>query len=357
MSGRSSGRARKAWRSHDHRVKQARRPEGAPFSFSLYRLLYSLHMNYPTIDLLTTFSLENIPDLDTVVIGALELFEKEKLPQIQFNAYKRPLVVGSGNAEATGRIIFEKTDAIFASESNYEEKLKNINAIDGVILLSASGGKHAPSIAKRAKELGKPVTLITNTPHSEARAELDITHGDTEYIFPKNREPYTYNTSTYMGMILGYTQEDPARIRAFIEEAIDIIDFSKFAEYEKYYLIVPPQFSGIIRMLQVKFMELFGRNVARDVETVEYVKHATTVVPSRELFLSFGYENTSWGEADSRLNIPLPEWAGYGTMMAVSYYVIGKIQQQHPAYFKQHIEKYTEEISKVFGEEIKPIVE
>ncbi len=313
-------------------------------------------MKGPLVELLDTFTLENIPDLDTVVLGALERFSGEELPRIPFDTYKRPLVVGSGNAEATGRIIFEKSDAIFASESNYEEKLKNIPAIDGVILLSASGGKHAPIIAKRAKELGKHVSLITNTPDSEAKKELALDNGDAEYVFPKNREPYTYNTSTYLSMILGYTHEDSVQITQFIKEHVDTLDFSKFASFDKYYLIVPTQFSGVIRMLQVKFIELFGRNMARDVETSEYVKHATTVVPANELFLSFGYENTSWGDEMSRVNVPLPEWADYGTMIAVSYYVIGKIQKQHPPFFKQHIAKYTEEISKVFGEEIKPIV-
>ncbi len=313
-------------------------------------------MEQPNLHILETFTLENIPDLDTVVLGALERFEHETLPTIPFDVYKRPLVVGSGNAEATGRIIFEKSDAIFASESNYEEKLQNIPSIDGVILVSASGGKHAPIIAKRAKELGKHVTLITDTDHNLTEKELDKQHHDQEFLFPKNREPYTYNTSTYLSMILGYTREDPVQIAKFIKEHVDVIDFSKFASFDKYYLIVPTQFSGVIRMLQVKFIELFGRNIARDVETSEYVKHATTVVPANELFLSFGYENTSWGNELSRVNVPLPEWAGYGTMVAVAYYVIGKIQKQHPPYFKQHIAKYTEEISKVFGEEIKPIV-
>lgn len=309
-----------------------------------------------TLHTLETFTLDSIPDLDDVVIGALERFKQEQLPKIDFGRYKRPLVVGSGNAEATGRIIFEQTDAIFASESNYESKLKNIPAIDGVILISASGAKHAPIIAKKAKELGKPVMLITNTHDSEAKRELWLDNGDVENVFPKNREPYTYNTSTYMGMVLGYTQEDAAKILQFIREHVDTMDFSKFASFDKYYVIVPTQFSGVIRMLQVKFIELFGRTMGHDVETSEYVKHATTVVPSHELFLSFGYENTSWGADDARINVPLPEWANYGAMIAISYYVIGKIQKQHPALFKQNIAQYTAEVSKVFGEEIKPIV-
>ena len=309
-------------------------------------------MNHSHIDTLNSFTVENLPDLDTVVLGALELFASTELPTIDITRYKEPLVVGSGNAEATGRILFEKTSAIFASESNYKEKLENIPSIDGVVLISASGGKHAPGIASYAKELGKSVTLITNKDDSEASKVLNVNEGDLVYVLPKNREPYTYNTSTYLGMVLSVTREDPNRIKEFIKEHIDTIDFSKFSSYDKYYVIVPTKFSGVVRMIQVKFIELFGRNIARDVETSEYVKHATTVVPSQELFLSFGYENTVWGEEGDRSNVPLPEWADYGAMIAIAYYVVGKIQKAHPPFFKENIEKYTKEISEVFGEEI-----
>lgn len=309
------------------------------------------------IDTLKTFTIDSLPDLDTVVLGALELFQQQPLPRIDVSAYQRPLVVGSGNAEATGRIMFETSDAIFASESSFEDKLAHIPAIDGVVLLSASGGKHAPIIAKAAREAGKHVTLLTNTPDSAASKELDHQHPYDEYIFPKNREPYTYNTSTYMGMILGATGEDPAAIQKFIQEHIDTIAWPDFSQYSKYYLIVPPQFSGIIRMLQVKFIELFGRNIARDVETSEYVAHATTVAPSDELFISFGEENTSWGQPDHRLHVPLPEGAGYGAMMAVGYYTVAQVQKAYPHYFKDNIAAYTAEVSKIFGATISPIVE
>ncbi|PIT87304.1 MAG: hypothetical protein COU31_03620, partial [Candidatus Magasanikbacteria bacterium CG10_big_fil_rev_8_21_14_0_10_40_10] len=155
-------------------------------------------MSNKNIDVLNTFTIDTIPDLDVAVLGALELFQKEKLPELYIKKYKRPLVVGSGNAEATGRIIFEDTNAVFASESNFENKLRHIPDIDGVILISASGGKHAPVIAKYAKDLGKSVILITNNPNSEAAKFIE---DDKIFVFTKNREPYTYNTSTYMGMI------------------------------------------------------------------------------------------------------------------------------------------------------------
>ena len=158
-------------------------------------------------------------------------------------------------------------------------------------------------------------------------------------------------------MILGYTQEDPAKIQSFIKETIDIMDLSKLGQYEKFYCMVPTKFSLVTRMMQIKFTELFGRMIARDVETHENTKHATTVVKSNELFLSFGKEDTLWGDEGHRLSIPLPEWANYGTMIAVAYYVIGKIQKSQHPYFKERIVEYTDEISKVFGETISPIID
>lgn len=314
-------------------------------------------MNDKNIQILNTFTLDNIPDLDIAVLGALELFQKKPVPKLKLNVYKHPLVVGSGNAEATGRIIFQDLDAIFASESNFEEKLESVKSIDGVVVVSASGEKHAPIIEKVSKKYGKHITLITNSKGSSAERELDKKHQYDEYIFPKNREPYTYNTSTYMGMILGHTGEDPTEIYDFILNKIDITLFPNLANYNKFYLIVPPQFSGIIRMLQVKFIELFGRNIARDVETSEYVPHATTVAPSDELFISFGYENNTWGKPGNRLKIPLPEWVNYGTMMAVGYYIVAQIQKHHPPYFKQNIASYTQFVSQIFKSTINPIVE
>ncbi|MEO6761814.1 MAG: hypothetical protein ABI220_05640 [Candidatus Saccharimonadales bacterium] len=313
-------------------------------------------MGQNNFDELNTFTIDTLPFLDTAVLGALEMLEGRDLPKIDISNFKRPLVVGSGNAEATGRIIFEATDAVFASESTVDEKLRDIAGIDEVIIVSASGGKHAPIIGRKARDAGKHVTLISNTPDSPAQRELS-SGGLTTHIFPKNREPYTYNTSTYMAMILGLTREDPAVIKQFIEQQIDSLELPDFSKFTKYYLIVPPRFAGIIRMLQVKFIELFGRNIARDVETSEYVRHATTVAPANEVFIAFGEPNNTWGKPDNRLNVPLPENASYGAMMAVGYYVIAQIQKAQPQYFKENISGYCKFVSGIFNEDIQPIVE
>lgn len=314
-------------------------------------------MKKDNITILDNFEINNIPNLDTVVLGALQLFQKKSLPKIDISKYRRPLIVGSGAAEACGRIIFSKIDAVFASESSYEAILKDNPTIDGVVLVSASGGKHAPVIAKTAIRYGKNVTLITNTENSAASNILSSESSCSEYVFPKNREPYTYNTSTYMGMILGATAENPAEIEQYIYDVIDKIELPDFSKYDKYFLIVPPEMSQIIRMFNLKFIELFGRNIARDIETSEYMRHATTVAPSNELFISFGYKNDTWGPDNRRLNVSLPENYNYGALMAIGYYVIGQIQKAYPNYYKDNIVKYTEEISKIFGQTIKPIVD
>lgn len=298
------------------------------------------------LKIMEEFGLEDIPSLDTAVLAALELFSEEELPEIKIPDGKI-LVVGSGNAAHAGRIIFRDTDAILGTESSYLDKLPKV---DSVVLISASGGKHAPEIAEHSLRVGKKVALFTCNP--KPRASFDQI-----YIFPKNREPYTYNVSTYLGMILSATGENSADVLSFIENEIASRDFSCLGKYDKFFLILPTEFSEIIPMLHIKFKELFGRMIARDIDTLEHMGHATTVVPAKELFISFGTENILWGRVEDRLHIPLPEKPGYAAMMALGYYVIGQIQRWQPPYFAENIDRYTQESSKIFGHEIKPIVE
>ena len=298
-----------------------------------------------------SFSLENIPDLDICVLGALELINMEKIPKMNIS-FKRPIVVGSGNAEVTGRIIFHDTDAVFASESDFIEKIKNTKDIDGIVIVSASGGKHAPIIANLANKYKKPTILLTNNKNAEAKKYVNKV-----FIFPKQREPYTYNVSSYLGMILGKTKEDPKKIYNFIDNEIDKIILQKLEGYDKYFLLIPSKFEPIKRMFQIKFMELFGRKISRDIETIEYMKHATTIVPSNELFISLGVENKYYGEEHNRIYIPLPKNCDYGGLMAIGYYIIGKIQKSQHPWFKENIQEYVKRAGKIFNNKIEAIVE
>jgi len=288
-------------------------------------------------------------DLDECVLRALELFSKTTVPALKIT-FKHPLVVGSGNAAVTGKILFQDRDAVFADEGTYVQKLKTIKRIDGAVLISASGGKHAPIIAKDLRKRKIKTVLLTNNKNAAA-AE----YADKVYVFPKQPEPYTYNTSTYMGMILAKTKEDPKKILKFLQKFKKKIPHH-LHNYTAFFLIVPSEFDLLREMFVTKFNELFGAKVSGRVCTPEQTKHAKTVVPSdRELFISFGYKNKLFGK--HRLNLPLPPHAYYAAMMAAGYYVIGHIQKQHPPYFKENIERYVKETSKVFGEKIKVIVE
>jgi len=304
---------------------------------------------------------KSLMNLDVCVINALELFAEPNtnFPKVDFDRFTRPLVVGSGNAAATGRIIFADKDAVFADESTYVDKLESVPAINGVVLISASGGKHAPTIAQTAKKRGLKVMLLTCNPKSSAGADVDEVH-----VFPSRAEPYTYNTSTYMAMILAKTAKQPhheaKQILEYIKKAVDpaLAGYERtFAESKAFFLLVPEQFELIRVMLITKFVELFGRRIARDVFTSEQAKHATTVIETnKEVFIVFGHPNTMFGQ--ERLNIPLPIDAGYAAMIAVGYYVIGKIQVHKPQWFKKSIGKYCNETAKViWGRTLPSVVE
>lgn len=295
-------------------------------------------------------------DLDVCVLNALKLFIREGLPSLSLGNFSRPLVVGSGNAAATGRILLEDQDAVFADESRYEKALDAVESIDGAILISASGSKHAPIIAKDLKDRDLETRLLTCNPNAPAKKHIDP---DKVFIFPHQPEPYTYNTSTYMSMILAKTRENPQEILDHIENAVNqslSTLTTPLRDFDAFYLIVPEKFDGVRQMLTTKFVELFARRIARDIFTSEQAKHATTLVPTeRELFISLGYKNELWGQ--HRLNIPLPANANYGAIMAVGYYVIGKIQAAKPPWFKESVARYCETAAKWFGTELPIMVE
>src|SRR3989338_919806 len=179
-------------------------------------------------------------NLDQGVLNALQLFQEQKLPSLKFPTFKRPLVVGSGNAAAAGKILFQDIDAVFADESNYVQKLKAIKSIDGAILISASGGKHAPIIAKELQRRKKKIILLTTNVNAPTREYVDEMN-----VFPKLPEPYTYNTSTYLGMILSKTKENPQYILKNLQKIKIPLTLK---HYDSFFIIVPPEFDLIREM-------------------------------------------------------------------------------------------------------------
>lgn len=301
---------------------------------------------------LGAFTLNNLPDLDVAVLGALELLESTALPSTKV-PFRRPLVVGSGNAEPTGRIIFRESDAVFADESNYEVALAKVADIDGAVIISASGGKHSTEIAKKLSSKGIETVLFTNNKNAPAAAFLPK---EMVRVFPKNREPYTYNTSTYLSMIIEDTGENASEIKDFIEQSVLQAIDKPLNKYRAFSLIIPAEFALLKPMLRTKFDELFGPKLVGRIFIPEEAKHAKTVIEDpHEAFIAFGVENQSYGEEKNRFFVPMQ--SGYASALATTYFVVGQIQRANPPYFKDSIARYSKEASVAFGQPIDPIVE
>lgn len=295
------------------------------------------------------------PTLDKIVLDTLHLYQTKKdIPKIDFSLFQTPLVVGSGNGYHTGRILFRNSPAYFASEAEVEKKLANIPSITDVVVVSASGEKHAPIILNIAKKYKKNTFLISSSEKSLGR-EI----ADKNIIMPKIREPYTYNTSTYFGYL--YSEDTSLDLRKL--EGFLCWDFEKilrnisFREYKSFFIVLPDTFVLLREMIEVKFIELFGRKIARDIFTYEQMKHATTVVQDEwEFFLCFGNTNgIKYG--NNQVNLPIFHESSYAGMMLVTYYLVGKIQSSLPPYFMNSIEDYCIRAKLQSGFNISPWVE
>lgn len=300
-----------------------------------------------------TFTENNLISLDECVLAALELFQTVEIKKWDFSKFKKPLIAGSGNAIVTAEIIFSWMNAIFCDETTFDSAISR--DIDWVIILSASWEKHAPIFAEKAKKLWLETYLITCSKDSSAEKIIWENH---TIITPKNREPYTYNTSTYMGWVLANTWETPQEIYKYIQEKIDpIVNNFDFSEFSSYLLVTPNNFAGVNQLFRVKFIELFWRKIARDVFSYEHMKHAITVVPdAKELAISFW--KWEFDFESKKLNIPLPENCDLAMIMAIWYYVIWKIQKSYPNYFQENIWNYIDRANESwFSKGLKVIID
>jgi hypothetical protein len=279
--------------------------------------------------------------LNETVIKALDFFIKNRPPQVDLNAFKFPLVIGSGNAYNAARVLFANRPAIFANESNLKKTIKSEvpvilekKMINEVVVISASGEKDSIWEVKLAKKYGLKTILFTCSPNSSA-AKI----ADKIFSFRKLPEPYTYNTSTYLGMLLGVSQEDPFLIREFLSYLNDKLPKS-FSSYNSYTFILPDEFEAICSMINVKKDELFGPKLSLRAFSYGEARHAKFVIrDKKELVISFG-KNEYFGWPKSRWEIVLAKSTGPGLIMASVYYLIGLIQKNQPNYYKKNIADY-----------------
>lgn len=291
---------------------------------------------------------DNLPNLNESVIAALDFFSRHEPPRLNLKNFSFPIVVGSGNAYNAGLTIFKGRPAIMATESNFLEILENYKSLiksgglKQAVVISASGEKDSPWEIKAAKKAGLRTTLLTCSPLSLA-ARL----ADQVITYEKLPEPYTYNTSTYLGMIIGASGEKAKDIQSFIKKLPFPHDLKAYAAYS---FILPDKFEAITSMLQIKQQELFGPHLSLRAFSYGEARHAKFVnIWDKELVISLG-QNKYFGEKKSRWEVKLPAKSENGLVMALTYYIIGKIQENKTPYFKKNISRYCQEGPRAYGQ-------
>lgn len=293
--------------------------------------------------------MDKIISLDGNVLLALDFFSKNNPPSLNIDKFNLPFVIGSGNAYNTGLILFSEKAAIFADESNFKKLIVAFDRaihnklITEAVIISASGSKDSVWEIELAKKYSLNTSLLTTKEESDA-AKI----ADKVYLFKSIDEPYTYNVSTYMGMILSTTKEDPVRIKSFIT-SLKFPD--NFSSYKSYSFVVPDKYMHICPMLDIKKSELFGPNLSMRAFSQGHARHAKFVIRSRdELVISLGVANDYFGDPKQRWSIDLPDEINFAGIMAITYYIVGKIQNSKPQYYKENIENYVNDYGpKAYG--------
>jgi hypothetical protein len=147
-------------------------------------------------------------------------------------------------------------------------------------------------------------------------------------------------------------------ILEYIEDLVTQINFDCLSEKTAFTMILPSKLDIMKGLLVTKFDELFGPELVGRAFNLEQIKHAKTVIPSnQEFFISFGVKTEFYGEEKNRLFIPLPQNCTPAAFLAIGYFIVGQIQKRYPSFFKDHIVGYAELVSKIFEQDISPIVE
>jgi len=279
-----------------------------------------------------------LPNLNVSVLAGLNFFIKNKPTLLNLKKLAPGFVVGSVNAYHTGKMIFDNQPVFFADEGNFLTQLKiyksliKSGTIKEAVIISASGEKDSTWEIKAAQAAGLKTTLLTCQAESTG-----VRLADQFFTFQKSPEPYSYNFSTYLGMILGVTAEKPEKIKKFLKN----IKLPKnFKNYRSFTFILPDRFRPIVDMINVKDDELFGPHSSLRAYSEGNARHAKFICRSeKELVISFG-ANRFFGNQKHRWNLKLPKDANYGLALSISYYIIGFIQTSRPAYFKKGLLEY-----------------
>jgi hypothetical protein len=284
-----------------------------------------------------------IPNLKEVVLESLNFFSTQGVQPIDLQLPSKTIVVASGNALPTGRVLFGERNFVFRNEGTYQHFLDLNSNYEVAVVLSASGEKHAPDILQDLTNRGIEAYLVTSDGGSTAASILPRNH---VFESPSIAEPLTYNTSTYLGMMLAKTGESANDILTHIQTNVAPL-IADIGQYKAFYFLISTRFESLAEMFVTKFDELFGGRVIGRCYTMSQTMHAKTIVPwDEELFISLGENNNRFGT--QRLHLPLAANSDFAAMLAIGYYVIGQIQAQKPPWFADNIQSYAAIQSKLF---------
>jgi hypothetical protein len=212
------------------------------------------------------------------------------------------------------------------------------------VIISASGEKDSVWETKLCQKSGLRTILVTCSLDSSAAQIADKT-----IVFRKLPEPYTYNVSTYLGMIMGADGSRAENIKKWLKS---IKLPRNLHRYQAYSFILPDQFENICPMLDIKRNELFGNHLSVRAFSHGQARHAKFVHPDKnELVISLG-ENKLFGL--NRWEISLPSKLTSSAVMAITYYIIGLIQKNRTPWFMEHIEQYCLKSGPIAYEQTKP---
>lgn len=282
----------------------------------------------------------NLPTLDESVLAGLDFFRENRLPALRISGRSFRFVVGSVNAYHTGRLLFAGQPAIFADEGNFRELLKTYRSliknktITEAVIISASGEKDSVWQIDEAKRAGLKTWLLTCNAGSTGAARADQV-----YVSPKAPEPYSYNYSTYLGLLLARTGADPEKIKKYLSRLRLPRNFSS---YHYFSFVLPDAYKPVVDMLKVKDDEMFGPYSSLRAFSEGNARHAKFICPSeKELVISFG-PNRYFGLPENRWQIKLPSDADAPLVLSLSYYLAGLIQKSRPPYFQRGLQDYCE---------------
>ena len=156
-----------------------------------------------------------------------------------------------------------------------------------------------------------------------------------------------------MGMILSTTNENPLAIKTQLKQLKIPANLN---QYQSYAFVLPDKYFRIPPMLEIKRNELFGPRLVLRAFTEGQARHAGFVIPwEKELVIMIGVKNDYFGLPQHRWLIKTTPKADNAAIMALTYYLVGQIQEQQPPYYQRNIKNYCQDYGpKAYGKNKKP---